>query len=318
MRWGTEMLGYRIGSPIMMTLGGFQFGINTAAYQELSKNSEWRWPSQDRFGLPPALQFVGPGAESITLPGIVYPEWRGGVGQIETMRTQASNGEPLAMISGQGEYLGLWVIEWIEEKHSVFGDAGVARKQEFTLKLKRFYDQRAAMPALPLVQKVSVTDGVGVPAGATTTASKVQGLAGSIVQSAKTIAASASQAYQNAQGIVAPLTSIARDATGGTLRVVAVATEMQTTANRLLAIIGKSPIDATALSAAQTLATKSSTLLVSADSAGALLNSTTRRLEQLSGARPSDVQAARSAAFTASQASALCRASANAAKQITG
>jgi phage protein U len=318
MRWGTEMLGYRIGSPIMMTLGSFQFGINTAAYQELSKNSEWRWPSQDRFGLPPALQFVGPGAESITLPGVIYTEWRGGVGQIDSMRSQASQGEPLAMISGQGEYLGLWVIEGIEEKHSSFGDAGVARKQEFTLKLKRFYDAQAAMPVLPQSVKQSVSDGIKIPENATTVASKTQGLASSIILSARTLSASAMKAYQDVQGISTPYTTIARDATGGALRVVSVATEMQTTANRLLAIVGKSPVDVTAISAAQTLASKSTMLLVSADSASALLKHTAGRLEVMSGAKASDVQATRSAANTAAQASALCRASINSAKQIAG
>jgi phage protein U len=312
------MLGYRIGSPVMMTLGGFQFGINTAAYQELVRSTEWRWPAQDRFGLPPALQFTGPGNETISLPGVIYPEWRGGAGQIEAMRSMAALGDPVAMVSGGGAYLGMWVIEGIEEKQGVFGDAGVPRKQEFTLKLRAFYDPQATMPDLPLVQKQGPADNVGIPAQATTPVSKMQGLASSIAQSAKTIAASASQAYQNAQSIVAPLTSIAADATGGTLRVVGVATEMQTTANRLLAIVGKSPIDATAISAAQTLATKSSTLLVAADSAGALLNSTTKRLEVLNAARPADVQASRSAAVVASHASSLCRACANAAKKITG
>lgn len=136
-------LNYSIGAPIMMQLGSFQFGVNTAAYQSLKRSSEWRWPSQDRFGSSPVLQYVGPGAESITLPGVIYPEWRGGGGQIEKLRTLAEKGEPQTMIDGSGNILGKWVIERIEENQSVFAAGGDPRKQEFTIQLRRFSEDGA-------------------------------------------------------------------------------------------------------------------------------------------------------------------------------
>ena len=132
------MLGYSIGQVMMMQLGSFQFGITTAAYQELTRSSEYRWASQDRFGREAALQFTGYGPDTITLPGVIFPEWRGGAGQVEAMRMMASQALPLVMVSGDGKMMGRWVIERVEERQSVFASGGAPRRQEFTLNLRRY------------------------------------------------------------------------------------------------------------------------------------------------------------------------------------
>ena len=123
---------------IMMMLGGFQFCILTAAYQELNRHSEYKWPSHHRFGQRPSSQFVGIGEETITLAGIIYPEYRGGFQQVEQMRSMAGRGQPLLLVDGLGKLWGRWVIEAIDEKQSLFAAFGAPRKQEFNLQLRRF------------------------------------------------------------------------------------------------------------------------------------------------------------------------------------
>lgn len=123
---------------IMMMLGSFQFCILTAAYQELNRHSEYKWPSQHRFGQRPSSQFVGIGEETITLAGIIYPEYRGGFQQVEQMRSMAGRGQPLLLVDGLGKLWGRWVIESIDEKQSLFAAFGAPRKQEFNLQLRRF------------------------------------------------------------------------------------------------------------------------------------------------------------------------------------
>ncbi len=134
-------LGYKMGASVMLQLGSFQFGISTAAYQSLQRSAEWRWPSQDRFGKGPVLQHLGQGADTITLPGVVYPEWRGGLNQLDNLRALASQGKPQQLVDGRGNVLGYWVIERVEERQAVFADAGVPRRQEFTLSLRRYFDE---------------------------------------------------------------------------------------------------------------------------------------------------------------------------------
>jgi len=46
------------------------------------------------------------------------------------------------MIDGRGNILGRWVIERVDEKQSVFADAGVPRKQEFINKSASLHRRR--------------------------------------------------------------------------------------------------------------------------------------------------------------------------------
>lgn len=134
------MMGYTLGGFTMMRLGPFSFGINTAAYQELRRSTEYKWPSQERFGQHDALQYTGPGQDSITLSGVILTAYRGGAGQLNTLRSLASTGQPQLLVSGLGAIMGRWVIERIEEGQTVFAAAGHPRRQEFTVQLRKYGD----------------------------------------------------------------------------------------------------------------------------------------------------------------------------------
>lgn len=123
---------------VMMQLGGYQFGLNTAAFQELNRSTDFRWPSQDVFEGEPVLQFVGPGKDTITLPGVIYPEFWGGTGQVETLRNLAAQGKPLELVDGRGNIYGLYSITNVQERQSIFAGAGVPLRQEFTVTLERY------------------------------------------------------------------------------------------------------------------------------------------------------------------------------------
>ena len=149
------MIGHIMGSPVMLQLGSFQFGLSTAAYQDLTRRAGWRWASQDRFGQEPALQSTGPESETMTLSGIVYAEFRGGTGQLDAMRSLASKQVPQRLIDGNGKLLGRWVIESVEEKQSIFAAKGYPRKQEFNLQLKKYPEPTiAGFPVSTAASKV--------------------------------------------------------------------------------------------------------------------------------------------------------------------
>lgn len=130
-------------APVMLMLGGFKFSLNTAVFQTMQRATSYRWPSQERMGQYDAKQFTGPGDDSITLPGIVFPEFRGGAWQIEDLRSLASEGRPLQLISSAGYILGVWVIDRIEETQAEFNPDGSFRKQEFTVNISRFGNDNA-------------------------------------------------------------------------------------------------------------------------------------------------------------------------------
>ncbi len=71
---------------MLMSLGQFVWGINTLAYQQLQRQTNWRWAAQNRVGQRPARQFVGEGDDTITLSGWLSPELVGDRNSIDTLR----------------------------------------------------------------------------------------------------------------------------------------------------------------------------------------------------------------------------------------
>lgn len=268
------------GPTVMMTLGYFKFGISTAAYQELSRVTEWRWPSQERFMQAQALQFVGPGGDTITLPGVIYPEWRGGPGQLDSMRTLADRGKPQMLIDGRGMVHGRWVIEKIDERQSVFAAAGAPRKQEFTMNLRKFDDQEGGggglLGAIAGGAVGAVAGAVGGPAGVLASA------AGTAAKLAGNIASAMNQV----QGVASQIGSAASAILSSISRCVDIATGLANTAQDAKRMLGSS---ASAIGQASSM----TQLLNASSSAVANLGQATFNLSKAASALPSlPVQAA--------------------------
>ncbi|UXU74374.1 MULTISPECIES: phage tail protein [unclassified Paracoccus (in: a-proteobacteria)] len=122
-------------SLVMMALGALRFGVNRANYQQFTRAAAWRWQAQDRVGRRPALQFLGPGTDEISLEGVIYPHFKGGLRQVELMRLLADQGQPLILVDGLGWVWDRWVIAAVEERKSLFMADGAPRKIEFTVNL---------------------------------------------------------------------------------------------------------------------------------------------------------------------------------------
>ena len=127
---------------MMCALGMFVFSLSTAAYQELQRQTDWRHASNNRVGVAPARQFVGRGDDSITLPGIIFPELAGSALSLDALRLMANTGKAWPMVEGSGRIYGLWVIESLSETKTIFFSNGTPRRIEFTLSLKRTDDDR--------------------------------------------------------------------------------------------------------------------------------------------------------------------------------
>lgn len=138
---------------MMMILGAYRFCISNAAYQTLSRSTEYNWAEQERLSAGPALQFIGNGAETINLQGEIYPQFKGGLRQITLMRAEAGLGIPLMLISGNGMAFGRWCITAINETQTYFLKDGTARKISFSLTLQKYGEEQQA-GVLGVVQQV--------------------------------------------------------------------------------------------------------------------------------------------------------------------
>ena len=128
---------------IMMALGTFRFGVNRASYQMFTRDAAYRWAKQDRLGRDPALQYLGPDAEEITLEGVIYPHFKGGLRQMELMRAVARQGVPMMLVDGLGFVWQRWVITRVSETKSLFLADGAPRSIEFNVTLRAYGSDRA-------------------------------------------------------------------------------------------------------------------------------------------------------------------------------
>ena len=124
----------------LLALGDLRFSVDTAAYRNLTRVTEYRWPSQARLGRRPARQFLGIGEDTATLRGAIYPHHRGGLGQLDAMRGEAAKGTPLQLVAGDGRVLGRWVIARVEETQPEHWSDGTPRRQDFVVELA-FYGE---------------------------------------------------------------------------------------------------------------------------------------------------------------------------------
>ncbi|TDL95669.1 phage tail protein [Stutzerimonas stutzeri ATCC 17588 = LMG 11199] len=127
---------------MMMALGMFVFSLETLAYQEFQRQTEWRHGSTSRIGTNPARQYLGRGDDSITLPGVLLPALAGSQLSLDALRTMADTGKAWPLVEGTGKIYGTWVIESLSETRTLFFRDGQARRIEFTLTLKRIDDGR--------------------------------------------------------------------------------------------------------------------------------------------------------------------------------
>ena len=301
---------YALGHPVMLQLGAYQFGVSSAAYQGLQRADNWEWPEQSRIGQAPALQYVGAGVSSVTLDGVIFPEWRGGFGQLDKMRAEAQKARPLVLVDGRGRALGMWVIEAVEEKQSTFAAGGVARRVEFSVRLKRYSASVAGpvpkLPPLPVPPPV-------VPPTAQTVAAKTQALAANTGQQAAAAATAGVSAHERLKKRLTPLSAALRSAAGGVQRAIETAREVKRATDEAQALLAQVPGTSRALAVTRRLAQRAGTLGVRAQSADRLLRATAGAVQ--TGA-PDDYRALLQAIEATAKTSSVCRVLAVEARKI--
>jgi phage protein U len=118
----------------------YYFNLDTAAFDELRRSTEYRWASQERLTRRPAQQAVGIGEDKITLKGAIFPGFKGGIKQLDTLRSLGAQQLPLTLTTGYGDVLGTWCLKSVDEEQNALLQGGIPRKQAFTLEFVRYGD----------------------------------------------------------------------------------------------------------------------------------------------------------------------------------
>lgn len=129
-----------IMQPLTPNTPPYFFNLDTAAFDELSRSSAFRWAAQERLTRRPAQQAVAIGEEKITIKGAIFPFFKGGLKQLNTLRSIGRQLQPLMLTTGYGEVLGNWCLVNLNEEQSALLQGGIPRKQAFTLEFLRYGD----------------------------------------------------------------------------------------------------------------------------------------------------------------------------------
>lgn len=130
----------------------YHFGLSTAAFDSLRRQTTFGIDTVPRLGRPDAAQAVSMGSETLALAGTVYvaadkPKRTGGTTAAESDREQLNALraigralKPVQLITGYGEVLGRWYMTSLSEEQGSLRLGGLPRKQTFNLEFKRYGD----------------------------------------------------------------------------------------------------------------------------------------------------------------------------------
>ncbi|TGG92535.1 phage tail protein [Natronospirillum operosum] len=121
---------------VMMMLGPYMLSVGTASPQQIDRKASFAWPAQERIGKRPLLQFTGRGQELIHIDGVIYPEYKGGLRQMQALREMAGSGRRWLLVDGLGVVYGLYAILEVDEVGSAYTKFGSPKRIEFQLQLE--------------------------------------------------------------------------------------------------------------------------------------------------------------------------------------
>ncbi len=133
---------------MLASLGLFVFETTTAAFDELSRKSGYRFGTGNAVGTRPHMQYIGQDNDDISLSGTLYPEITNGIVSLDGLRDMAATGKTYALMNGNGYYYGMCYITDISETQSHLLDDGTARKIDFSLSLKLADDSEREQVAI--------------------------------------------------------------------------------------------------------------------------------------------------------------------------
>ena len=126
--------------PLKPGAAAYYFNLDTAAFDQLRRQTRFRWAGQERLSRASAQQAVGLGEETISIRGAIFPTFKGGLGQLQALRSIGRQLQPLSLTTGYGEVLGNWCLTSIEEEQSNLLAGGIPRKQGFSLEFISYGD----------------------------------------------------------------------------------------------------------------------------------------------------------------------------------
>lgn len=122
---------------LLLFLSEFNFSTRGDNLDRLKRQTKARLAPQALLQRVEPVQFLGPGARTISIEATIRPEYQGGLGQIDAIHDAADDGIPRVLVTGYGAYLGLFLISSVSDDWKYIVAAGIPRKITFKIDLLR-------------------------------------------------------------------------------------------------------------------------------------------------------------------------------------
>lgn len=121
----------------LMAFGPFAFGMQTAAYDELRRQMQFKHGAAVRVGERDNYQYLGAGEEIVTLSGTVAPGMTGTLASITQLENMGLGGQAYVLVDGAGYVYGVYFIQSLETTQRYLLPDGTPRRLDFALTLCR-------------------------------------------------------------------------------------------------------------------------------------------------------------------------------------
>lgn len=132
-----------MAGPVTMMLGGFAFEAMGFGYDGLGRSVQTPWAEIDVAQGLDAQQWTGPKSDEITIKGVLFPAEYGGQTSLDGLVGAALAGRKMMFVSGTasaGRIHGWFTVQSVEEDRTYIDAAGVARRNAYSIKIKRYGD----------------------------------------------------------------------------------------------------------------------------------------------------------------------------------
>ena len=134
---------------MLACLGLFVFNLHTAPFSQRQRSTSWRHARSAPIGSRNSSQFIGPGEDVITLTGTIASDVSGNPLSLDALRLMGDTGEPYILVLGNGQIVGAFEIDNIDETSEYLHQNGTARLTGFSITLTRTSDD--TIDALALI-----------------------------------------------------------------------------------------------------------------------------------------------------------------------
>ncbi len=132
-----------MSGPVAMALGPFAFEAIGFGYDGVSRKVQTPWADVQVAQSLNQQQWTGPTSEEVTIKGVLFPAEFGGQNSLSGIVSAAMAGTPLMLVSGdenEGLIHGTFTVQSVDEDRSFHTRQGTARRNAYTISLKRYAD----------------------------------------------------------------------------------------------------------------------------------------------------------------------------------